>query len=83
MDHHKVRRCVYTVLGLLVMNNCLFLNQSTTNALVYADIGQLSFRQQQSQSTTTHLLDDDAIEYATFPSPRRLCKQTLNLQITV
>jgi hypothetical protein len=39
-------------------------NQSTTNALIYADIGQSSFRHQQSQSTNTHLLDDDAVEYA-------------------
>jgi hypothetical protein len=31
---------------------------------VYADIGQSSFCQQQSQSTNTHLLDDDAVEYA-------------------
>jgi hypothetical protein len=38
--------------------------QSTANALVYADIGQSSFCQQQSQSTSTHLLDDDAVEYA-------------------
>ena len=31
---------------------------------MYADIGQPSFRQQQSRSTSTHLLDDDAVEYA-------------------
>lgn len=61
--------------------NCLFLNQSTTNALVYADIGQPLFRQQQSQSTNTHLLDDDAVEYAklnhNLPVPLKALKTNI------
>jgi hypothetical protein len=62
MDHHKVKNsCVpydlyYSLFTLLV-------TQSTTNALIYADIGQSSIRHQQNQSTSTHLLDD-SVEYA-------------------
>ena len=35
-----------------------------TSGLVYADIGQSSCNRQQSHLTSTHLLDDDAVEYA-------------------
>ena len=48
---------------------------------MYADIGQPSFHQQQSRSTSTHLLEDDAVEYAELNHNLLVPSKTLKTDI--
>lgn len=41
-----------------------FCSLQSASGLVYADIARSSYNRQPSHLTSTHLLDDDAIEYA-------------------
>ena len=64
-----------------MLSDIKFCSLQSTSGLVYADIGQSSFNRQPSHLTSTHLLDDDAIEYTQLNHNRPVTSMALKTNV--